>query len=245
MERKIAFISDFGESFYVGQVKGIIKSINSNVEIIDIAHNIPKFNIKAGQFVLYTSYKYFPKETIFLAVIDPGVGSQRRAIAIESENYYFVGPDNGLFGFLKNYKAYEIEIPKNSSYTFHARDVFGPFCAKLSKGYNIKDIAKPIEKIIELDFRKVEFFENFVIGEVIFIDDFGNLITNIEFDNKFKNVEIKTIKIQKKVKTYSQANKDELVFLKGSSGFLEISVVEGNASEKLNVSFGEIVKVYF
>ncbi|MEO0143648.1 MAG: SAM-dependent chlorinase/fluorinase [candidate division WOR-3 bacterium] len=244
MERKIAFISDFGESFYVGQVKGVIKSINPNAEIIDITHNVPKFNIKAGQFVLYSSYKYFPKGTIFLVVIDPGVGSNRKAIAIESDNYYFVGPDNGLFGFLKNYKAYEIEIPKNASYTFHARDVFAPFCAKLSKGYNIEDIAKPIEDIIKLDFREVKVFENYIIGEIVFVDDFGNLITNIEFNENFKYVEINEIKISKKVRTYSDAKKGELVFLKGSYEFLEISIVEGNASKVLNVSFGEKVKVY-
>ncbi len=246
MNRKIiAFISDFGYSFYVGQVKGVIKTINPDVDIIDIAHNIPKFNIKAGQFILYSSYKYFPKETIFLTVIDPGVGSKRKAIIVKAENYYFVGPDNGLFGFFRNYKAYEIEIPKDASSTFHARDVFAPICAKLSLGLNPIQIARPLDKIIEMDFRDVKTFKNYILGEVVFIDDFGNIITNIEFRDDFKLVEIKGMKIERKVRTYSDAKKGELVFLKGSHEFLEISVVEENAFEKLNVRIGDNLKVYF
>jgi len=243
-KRIIAFISDFGESFYVGQVKGVIKSINPDVEIIDITHSVPKFNIKAGQFILYSSYKYFPEETIFLVVIDPGVGSDRKAIVIKSKNYYFVGPDNGIFGFLDDYKAYEIEIPENSSPTFHARDVFGPVCAKISKNYNLEDFLKPINEIIKFDFRDIKILNNQIIGEVIFIDDFGNLITNIEFKENYKYVEINNFIIKKKVRTYSDANKNELVFLKGSYEFLEISVVEGNAKDVLNAKIGDIVKVY-
>lgn len=243
-KRIIAFISDFGNSFYVGQVKGVIKSINPNVEIIDITHDIPKFNIKAGQFILYSSYKFFPKGTIFLAVVDPGVGSERKAIVVQTDDYYFVGPDNGLFGFLEKYKAYEIEVPKSASATFHARDVFAPTCAKISKGYDLEKFLKPINEIIKFDFRNVKNYDNLIIGEIIFIDDFGNLITNVEYDDSFKFVEIKNIKIDKKVKTYSQAQKNEVVFLKGSYEFLEISVVEGNAKKILNVEIGEVVKVH-
>jgi len=243
-KRIIAFISDFGNSFYVGQVKGVIKSINPDAEIIDITHEIPKFNIKVGQFILYSSYKFFPKGTIFLVVIDPGVGSERKAIVIKTDDYYFVGPDNGLFGFLEKYKAYEIEVPESASPTFHARDVFAPICAKISKGYKLEELLKPINEIIKFDFRNVENYGNVIIGEIIFTDDFGNLITNIEYEDSFKFVEIKDIKIDKKVKTYSQAKKDELVFLKGSYEFLEISIVEGNAKKILNVKLGETVKVY-
>lgn len=243
-KRIIAFISDFGYSFYVGQVKGVIKSINPDADIIDITHNIPKFNIKAGQFILHSSYKYFPNETIFLCVIDPGVGSERKAIIVEAENYYFVGPDNGLFGFFKNYKAYEIEVPKSASPTFHARDVFAPATAKLSLKLRPSEIAKPIDKIIEMDFRNVKTFENYILGEVVFIDDFGNIITNVEFSDEFKLVEIGGIKVERKVRTYSDANKGELVFLKGSYEFLEVSIVEGNACEKLNVKIGDEVRVY-
>jgi S-adenosylmethionine hydrolase len=243
-KRIIALITDFGNSFYVGQVKGVIKSINPDAEIIDITHEVPKFNIKSGQFILYSSYKFFPKGTIFLVVIDPGVGSERKAIAIETKDYYFVGPDNGLFGFLEEYKAYEIEIPDSASPTFHARDVFAPICAKISKGYKLSEFLKPINEIIKFDFRNTKNYENVIVGEVIFIDDFGNLITNIEYDDSFKFVEIKNLKIDKKVKTYSQAKKDELVFLKGSYEFLEISIVEGNAKKILNCEIGEIVKAY-
>ncbi len=240
----IVFISDFGYSFYVGQVKGVIKSINPNADIIDITHNIPKFNIKAGQFILYSSYKYFPKQTVFLCVIDPGVGSERKAIIVEAENYYFVGPDNGLFGFFRDYKAYEIEVPKFASPTFHARDVFAPICAKLSLGLKPIEMARPLNRIVEMDFRNVKTFENYLLGEVLFIDDFGNIITNIEFSDEFKLVEIRGVKIERKVRTYSDANKGTLVFLKGSYEFLEISMVEGNASEKLNAKIGDEVKVY-
>ncbi|MCS7244538.1 MAG: SAM-dependent chlorinase/fluorinase [candidate division WOR-3 bacterium] len=244
MKRIIALITDFGESFYVGQVKGVIKSINPNVEIIDITHNVPKFNIKAGQFILYSSYKYFLKGTIFLVVVDPGVGSSRKAIVVKSEGYYFIGPDNGLFGFLKNYSAYEISVSETASPTFHARDVFAPTCAKIALSENLENL-KPIEKILEFDFRKVEVYRDYVVGEVIYIDDFGNLITNIEFDEKFKMVEINGIRVYKKVRTYANASKGDIVFLKGSYEFLEISRVEDDLKSFLDAKIGDLVIAYF
>lgn len=244
MKKIVALITDFGESFYVGQVKGVIKSINPDIDIIDITHNVPKFNIKAGQFILYSSYRYFPKGTIFLVVVDPGVGSSRKAVLLKSQGYYFIGPDNGIFGFLREYSAYEITVPENASPTFHARDVFAPICARISINESLEDL-KTIEKILDFDFRKVEIYKDYVIGEVIYIDDFGNLITNIEFDDKFKVVEINGIRIYRKVRTYADANKKDIVFLKGSYEFLEISRVEDNLKNFLDAKIGDLVIAYF
>ncbi|MEM4599434.1 MAG: SAM-dependent chlorinase/fluorinase [Candidatus Methanomethylicaceae archaeon] len=248
----ITLTTDFG-SPYVGIVKGVIKSICEDVDIVEISSDIPPFDIKSGAFVLYSSYKFFPKGTIHLAIVDPGVGSERKAIAIKTKNYYFIGPDNGILipaamedGILEVREINILLIEKPSS-TFHGRDIFAPVAAILAKGFKFEDPGNEIKNYKIMNFFKAK-YEDFIECEVIFIDRFGNLVLSIkEEDFKFK----KEVELEyqgkkyylKNVRTYYDVNKGELLILKGSSEFYEISIREGSAKDLLNVSVGSILKL--
>ncbi|MEM2178483.1 MAG: SAM-dependent chlorinase/fluorinase [Candidatus Methanomethylicaceae archaeon] len=248
----ITLTTDFG-SPYVGIVKGVIKSICKDVDIVEISSDIPPFDIKSGAFVLYSSYKFFPKGTIHLAIVDPGVGSERKAIAIKTKNYYFIGPDNGILipaamedGILEVREINILLIEKPSS-TFHGRDIFAPAAAILAKGFKFEDLGNEIKNYKIMNFFKAK-YEDFIECEVIFIDRFGNLVLSIkEEDFKFK----KEVELEyqgkkyylKNVRTYYDVNKGELLILKGSSEFYEISIREGSAKDLLNVSVGSILKL--
>ena len=237
----VALLTDFGNSEYVGIIKGVIYGINPNVKIIDITHNIRKFDVKQAAMILYSSYKYFPKGTIFVCVVDPGVGTERRAVIIKTRDYFFIGPDNGIFSLINNVeKIIEIDTELfNASYTFHARDIFAPIAAYISKGSCITDFGKEINEINRI-INPAKKFGNKIYGEIVYYDDFGNAITNIPADYlkiKFGSV-IKLVKDEKTynirfVKTYGYAKEGELVCLIGSNNFIEISVNKGSAKNVL------------
>lgn len=249
----ITLTTDFG-SPYVGIVKGVIKSIFKDVEVIEISSDIPPFDIKSGAFVLYSSYKFFPKGTIHLAIVDPGVGSERKAIVIKTRNYYFIGPDNGILtpaamedGILEVREISKIPmLVEEPSSTFHGRDIFAPAAAILAKGLRFEDIGNKVKEFKIMNFFKAK-HEDFMECEIIFIDRFGNLVLSIkEEDIKFKEVELEHQGRKyylKHVRTYYDVNKGELLILKGSSGFYEISIREGSAKDLLNAVVGSILKL--
>ena len=237
----IAIMTDFGYSEYVGIIKGVILKINPFVNIVDITHGIEKFDIRQAALVLYSSYKYFPHGTIFLVVIDPGVGTERRGVIIKTRDYYFIGPDNGIFSLVENVeKVIEIDHELfNASYTFHARDIFAPIAAYISKGACLRDFGKESKDIVRvLNLAKKRGRK--IYGEIVYFDDFGNAITNIP--SKFLNIKygesLRLIKDEnvyeiRFVKTYGYAREKELVCLIGSNDFVEISVNKGSAKEIL------------
>lgn len=249
MKNLIALLTDFGTSdHYVGVMKGVIKKIAPDAEFIDITHEIEPQNILHGAFVLSQSVKYFPDGTIFLAVADPGVGSNRRAIVAELGSYRFVAPDNGLIT-LAAYnpdKVYEISnteiiLPEKSS-TFHGRDVFAPAAGHLANGTAISEFGSEIRpsEIVKLNFPEPTVTMDKIVGEVIYSDKFGNLITNIKteiFDLRSENIAIRYgenfIKINKICKTFSDVEPGKIVAYVGSSGYLEIGIRNGNLSRKL------------
>jgi S-adenosylmethionine hydrolase len=250
----ITLITDFG-SPYNGIIKGVIKTIAPNVDIIEISSDIPPFDIKSGAFVLYSSYKFFPRGTIHMAIVDPGVGSERKAIAIKTKNYYFIGPDNGILipaakedGIIE-IRETKISLPYISS-TFHGRDIFAPTAAFLAKENNFEKIGEKINKFNDLEFFK-SINKDFIECEVIFIDRFGNLVLSIKnSDIDLSNNRLLLEKNGKEyelkyVNTYANANKGELLILRGSSDFYEISIREGSAKDFLNISVGNkiIIKV--
>ena len=198
----IALITDFGSNgqHFVACMKGVILKINSTVKIIDISHNITPFSILEGAYILKSIYKYFPKGTIFVAVIDPGVGSARKIIILEtSSGFYFVGPDNGLFTYIINNEEISkiIEISNQDYFlepvsdTFHGRDIMAPVSAYLSKGISIENFGNPLEidNITKLNDLSPKIIENekIIEGKIQYIDSFGNCITNIELDNENKS----------------------------------------------------------
>ena len=239
----IAILTDFGYSEYLGVMKGVIYLINKDSKIVDLFNFVENQNIKEGAWILYKSYRYFPKNTVFLCVIDPGVGSKRQCLAVKTTNYYFVGPDNGLM-----YKAAAedkivsaVRLPlKNASMTFHGRDVFAKAAARLEKGAKIESLGEKTSIKTKLDF-----YVKGREGEIVRIDNFGNIITSLSSLNK-SSYNVKTGNYSKELhfyNTYESAPANKLFLIKGSSGALEISIKNANASEKLKLNIGDKIRI--
>ncbi len=200
----IALMTDFGEgSIFVGIMKGVINRLNPRAKIVDLSHDIPHFNTESALFLLEKSYRYFPKGTIFLVVVDPGVGGIRRPIAIESRDYSFVGPDNGLFSFLRDEDILSIvELKQNRfflprvSNTFHGRDIFAPIAAHLSMGVDICSLGRRIRTIKRIRIPKPVRRRNILKGQIVYIDRFGNLVTNIQKEDFEKFTKRRRFKIE-------------------------------------------------
>jgi len=197
--RVITLLTDFGnQDAYVGIVKGVIAGINPFANIADICHSVPPQDIFSGAYLLYTSYKYFPRKTIHVAVVDPGVGSKRDIVCVETKDYFFLVPDNGLLSFIvQEEKPKSIIRVTNNKYflplpssTFHGRDVFAPVAAHLSLGVKPQQLGIKINQLEQLDIPKpVRKKTGQVEGQIIYIDRFGNLITNITKEHLVKGVE--------------------------------------------------------
>ena len=242
MSRIITLTTDFGNrDHYVGSIKGVIYTINPDVTITDITHEIPAHDVFSAAFTLRSFVPYFPKETIHIVVVDPGVGGIRKPIALEADEKFFVGPDNGVFTYVilesESFRAYEISNPKyflsRVSFTFHGRDIFAPAAAHLSLGVSVADLGKRLLNPFILEIKEPDIGEEEIIGEVIYEDTFGNLITNIPGSvvDSDSRLYVCDIVINGVSKSYSEAPEGELVAVIGSSGFLELSVNRGRASD--------------
>ncbi len=244
----ITLTTDFGETFYTGIMKGVILSINPSIKIITISNNIRKFSVDEARFILSNSYSYFPERSVHLSVIDPGVGSERKPIVVKTEKYFFVGPDNGVFSFLKKEdieNIFEIEkFASDISSTFHGRDIFAPVAAKIASGLSISGLIKKISLSESYTFS--DSFEDFSNNRVVFIDDFGNIILGLKSEDFFKAIEnkkwelhFKNLKFTTVKKNYFSVKKGEFLLLVNSLGYLEIACREDNAAKKLNAISGD------
>lgn len=254
----ITLTTDFGnEDPYVGIMKGVILNTYPYAKLIEITNNIRPQDISQASFVLEQSFKFFPKGTVHLCVVDPGVGSGRKPIILQTENYLFVGPDNGVFTSVLNQeefiKAVKIEntdyMLKEISNTFHGRDIFAPAAAFLAKGVDINDFGSEIQKeeLVLSTENEVIKKEKSRIGQVKYIDRFGNLITNICADDlpeKLKG-KVKGKGFRDLHTSYTTGKANELLAIKGSSNTLELSVNSGNAQKITNASVGDKVEVKF
>ena len=258
MEAKlITFITDFGHKDpFVGVIKGVILGINPSVGIIDLTHGIPPQDILAGALVLRYSAPFFPQGTIHIAVVDPGVGTKRKPLLIESESSFYIGPDNGILSLaLKGKKTGRIIELANQTYhlkrtsaTFHARDIFAPIAGYLSLGIPPEDLGVMLKDYERLHCPRVSKKGHALQGEIIYIDGFGNLITNIherdlqglEPDNV--SVSLGNLTINNLAPNYASAGEGGYVALINSWGLLEISIFKGNAYLQCGAAIGE--KVY-
>jgi S-adenosylmethionine hydrolase len=245
VKRIITLTTDFGlDDYYVGAMKGVILGINPDAQIIDITHSIPKYDVIKAAFTARNIYPYFPKGTIHVVVVDPGVGGKRKPIALHSEQGIFIGPDNGVFSFIyelsKEVRIREIAnveyMLEEMSNTFHGRDIFAPVAAQISLGLDINELGEGLESPVLLDFPEPTITEDEIIGEVIYTDSFGNLITNIKGDliKGYSRIHIDKFIIDSVASSYQDADNAELLAIIGSSDFLEISVNRGSASELIN-----------
>ncbi len=250
----ITMTTDFG-TLYPASMKGVVMGINPKATIVDISHSIPPANIRAGAFALYSVIGYFPSGSIHVAVIDPGVGTERKALVVRAGEQYLVGPDNGLLipaaKGLGDFQVYEViteKICSSSSFTFHGRDIFAPVAAHISAGMDLGDIARPLHEYVDLDFSGYEIQDDLIRTKVIYVDDFGNIVTNIPHEQIVKSLSwgailsISGIKMPF-MRTYGEVAKGRLLSLVGSHGFFEIAVNQGNASKTLRLNSGKDVHI--
>ncbi len=259
----IALLTDFGtRDPFAGIMKGVILGINPSAVIVDLGHDIEPGDVHSASFALRTAFPYFPKGTVFAVVVDPGVGTDRRAIAAEIDGRTVVCPDNGLLSWvLRDYKlgsAVELRESRfhlpNVSGTFHGRDIFAPVAAHLSKGVALSELGTPIDDPITFETPEASVRPQTIKGEVIYIDRFGNLITNIEREPLERwlseqqggriSVQLGSRDIEGISRTFGDVAAGHVVALVGGSGMLEIGINQGNAADYLGIGKGFPVMVY-
>ncbi|OCR00662.1 hypothetical protein BCD67_11860 [Oscillatoriales cyanobacterium USR001] len=267
--RIITLLTDFGlRDVYVGVMKGAIAQINPQLTIIDLTHEIPPQNINAGRFCLMTAYPYFPLSTVHIAVVDPGVGSNRRSVAVECANCVLVGPDNGLFSGILSQEnaiaAVELTNPKywltsQPSNTFHGRDILATVGAHIANGVPLQEFGEAIDpnSLVRSPIPDCIPTTDGVDGYIQYIDYFGNLITNIPGNlvaGKNWTVAIAQAKVdfqspQHSIiasgKSYSSTEPGNPIALVASHGWVEIAVYGGNAQAFLGIDWGAKVQVKF
>ena len=255
----ITLTTDFGDgSPYAAQMKGVILTINADATIVDITHGIPPQDIRQGAIVLSDIVESFPAGTIHIVVVDPGVGTKRSIVYVQMGQWHFVAPNNGLQSLVaKRYPpATKVEITnrqywrKEISSTFHGRDIMAPVAAHLSLGLDPLKLGDPIEKLQRLTIPEIQIDSNTITGTVVSFDHFGNLITDVPADlleeARRKGplvIHCGSHLIDKLVRTYGDAPPLSVVGLVGSSRMLELSVVGGNAAQRLGIEVGEPVSV--
>jgi S-adenosylmethionine hydrolase len=258
----VTLTTDFGaKDPYVAEMKAAILKISPDAIIVDITNEIEKFNIPMGAFTLASAAPYFPDGSVHVAVVDPGVGTRRRSIVIQTPQGFFVGPDNGLLilaaekqGILR---IHELSNPRYMltpiSNTFHGRDIFAPAAAHLTRGVTLETLGSEIHDIVHPKFSKLEKKNNVLFGEILHVDDFGNIITNIDEGvisqlclKAMVSIELSTKRLKLRFcKAYGEVEPHEPLALIGSHGYLEISVNQGNASNEFKTKAGDKIGVLF
>lgn len=255
----IAIITDFGDQdFFTASMKGVISSINPDAKIIDITNKVPHFDISAGAFILKVSYKYFPSGTIFILVVDPGVGTSRRIIIAETPDYYFISPDNGVLSWVMEENEEMTVREVNSEHyflhqtgrTFEGRDKMSPIAAWLSKEINLDNFGPVIHDYKKISISRPEREGNKIYGRIIYQDGFGNLITNIsekeyldlapdaDKSELVLSVQEKEIPLKE---NYQSVQKGQLLSILSGQGYIEIAKREGSAAAETKSKPGDPV----
>ena len=256
----ITLTTDFGlKDPYVAEMKAAILSICPTVVIVDVSHEIEKFNVRMGAYILASAASYFPKGTVHVAVVDPGVGTRRRALLVQTKLGFFLGPDNGLLALAAEKQGimaiHEITNPKlmlpEVSSTFHGRDLFAPAAAHVASGVASTEFGAEVRDFVKPSFAKITRDKDVMTGEVLHVDHFGNVITNLSKGEADKlstrgmvKVEVGRFKSKLKLlRTYGGTKQGEPLALIGSHGYLEIAVNQGNAAGMFQVKSGDRVSI--
>lgn len=258
----ITLLTDFGTAdTFIGSMKGVILGINPEARIVDLTHEIPPHNIRSGAYLLQTATRYFPPGTIHIAVVDPGVGSERRALLVSTSTQHFLTPDNGLLSYvLAEEPEAEIRELNAQKYflaavgpTFHGRDLFAPAAAWLSQGEPLDAFGPRVKDMVRFEIRRPVFDRERLVGEVQHIDRFGNLITNIgytelrdltDMDNWLGlQVKVRQATVKGLQRCYADAKPKKLAALVNSDGWLELFCNQGRADKLAKAKMGERVEV--
>jgi hypothetical protein len=271
----LVLLTDFGtRDAYVGMVKAVLARLAPESRHIDLTHAIPPGDVRAGAFTLWQAHEYLPCGSIILAVVDPGVGTSRRAIALRLPNGFGVGPDNGLFSWILGpgapVEAVELDparlTPGALSATFHGRDLFAPAAARLANACGLADLGAPLAEIVRLPPPRLEAIPTGLRGEVLWIDGFGNAVTSLgrlraageayEFnpawqDHRPRTVRASALRLELPsgvrlpvARTYGEVPPGEPLAYVGSSGLVEIGVHAGRADQRFNLSPGQTVTLH-
>jgi len=263
----IALLTDFGEEdWFVGTMKGVMKSIAPAASLIDITHGVPPFDVRGGALALRSSYRFFPENTVFCCVVDPGVGTERSALCATDGRQFFIAPDNGLLTLVvrdagAGFRAYRAQnrryFLKETSFTFQGRDVFAPLAAHIASGLLPERTGPPANDLVLLEAPAPKGVSPTALrGEVFYVDRFGNLITNIERKHaaEFQDssgapenwkLKIQGVMVSGPSRTFANRERGELLFYWGSSDLLEIAVNQDSAAKILNASPGCEVALFF
>lgn len=268
----ITVTTDFGtEDAYVPAMKGTMLSIAPNARLVDVTHEVSPQDIMESAFVLQSALPFFPSGSVHLVVVDPGVGTERRPVALRHGDDWFVGADNGLFPLVLDGdapdEAVELDDPDawrtpSPSNTFHGRDIFAPAAAHLAAGRSLGDIGTPIEHLEPLQWAEPIVDAESIEGRVVHVDHFGNCVTNVrrstfagalDLDDSTPDAEalpsiegyVGTTILETIHETYGNVDEGEPLLLFGSTGFLEVAVNGGNAAELLDIRKGDSVKIGF
>ena len=237
----LTLLTDFGTADgYVAELKGVLLSAVPGIQVVDLSHDIPPQDVEAARLVVARYWRRFPVGTVHMVVVDPGVGSSRAAIAVRSDDRFLVGPDNGVLSpalLIPGAQVVALPVPEEASSTFHGRDVFAPAAAALATGANIDSLgAAHASPLVRRTPEVVREADGTLRGEVIVIDRFGNIITNI-VGHHTGTVRIGDQDIRVR-RSYSEVDRGETVAVVGSSGLLEIAVRDGSAAELHRITRG-------
>lgn len=255
----VTLLSDFGvRDEYAACMKGVILGLNPEASLVDLSHEVPPQDIQTGAFILAAAAPYFPAGTIHLAVVDPGVGTGRRALAARGRGQFWVGPDNGLFHLILagqgEFELVSLEAPAyflpQVSATFHGRDIFAPVAAHLSLGVDLAKMGPAITDPVRLSWPEPVITAAALRGEIIHVDRFGNLVSNVAAGilhawckGKDFRLKVGPLTLTRLRRTYGEAAGGEMLALIGSHGYLEIACAGGNAAARLQVRPGHFLEI--
>ena len=229
-------------------MKGVLLSVAPGLTLVDVTHAVPPGDVRAAAHLLGRAWQRFPTGSVHLAVVDPGVGTGRAGLAVAAHGHYFVGPDNGLLTWVLSagpFDAVELVMPDNASPTFHGRDVFAPAAARIHMGYPLHLLGKPMTgEPVLLDSIAPRYEGKTVIGQVVYVDRFGTLVTNLTPEEvpPYAVLLSDEIEIGKLQRTFGDVTSGGLVAYIGSGGFVEIAVRDGSAARRLGIGVGHEVR---
>lgn len=245
----ITLLTDFGTTdSYVAEMKGVLLSMAPAATVVDVSHGVPPGDVRSAAYILGRTWERFPPGTVHLVVVDPGVGSTRAALALHANQHSFVGPDNGVFTpVLRDTEvaAVVLPTPESASPTFHGRDVFAPAAAALARGSSLQALGEPLSGIPErLAYTLPHHEGKVVIGEIVYIDRFGSLITNLTADlvPSYARLEVEDLDLGPLKRTFNDVTTGGLLAYVGSGGAIEIAVRNGSAARRLGVGVGARVR---
>lgn len=245
----ITLLTDFGTTdSYVAEIKAALLSAAPGASLVDITHSVPPGDVRAAAYLLGRVWHRFPRGSVHLAVVDPGVGTERSALAIGAHGHWFVGPDNGLFTFVlrdAEVQIVSLPTPPNASATFHGRDLFAPAAAALAAGATLASLGEPLATMpARLVYAEPHYEGKSVVGQVIYVDRFGTLITNLtsELVPSYATVEVEGLEIGPLRRTFGDVPTGGLLAYVGSAGQVEIGVRDGSAARRLGMGVGGRVR---